>query len=108
MKRIETIKKSSDFQKIINNSKFVKNSYFVIYTFPKPEPNPKFGIAVGKSLGNAVTRNKLKRQIRNIIDNQKSLFPNSHNYIIMIKRNCLNANFSQLEDSFKKLMKEIQ
>ena len=74
MKRTEMVKKSKDFQSIINYKHFYKNKYFAIYA-SKPDNTflkPKFGIAVGKALGDAVNRNLMKRRVRNIIDNNKN------------------------------------
>lgn len=110
MKRTEMVKKSKDFQSIINYKHFYKNKYFVIYT-SKPDNTilkPKFGIAVGKALGDAVNRNLMKRRVRNIIDNNKILFPNNHNYIIMIKRTSKEAKFSELNEALSSLIKEIK
>ena len=103
------VKKSKDFQSIINYKHFYKNKYFVIYA-SKPDNTflkPKFGIAVGKALGDAVNRNLMKRRVRNIIDNNKILFPNNHNYIIMIKREANNASFSDLEKDLINTLRKI-
>jgi len=54
------------------------------------ENNPKFGFAVGKKIGNAVARNKLKRQLRDIVRKNLALFSSNKKYIIMPKR-CSNS-----------------
>ena len=110
MKRTEMVKKSKDFLSIINYKHVYKNKYFVIYA-SKPDNTflkPKFGIAVGKALGDAVNRNLMKRRVRNIIDNNKILFPNNHNYIIMIKRTSKEASFNELNEALSSLIKEIK
>ena len=71
--------------------------YIYIFSKGKEFDKPNFGIAVGKKLGNAVVRNKFKRQFRNIVDKNRFLFKNNNNYIIMIKREANNASFSELE-----------
>lgn len=106
MKKYEIVKEKRVFDKIIKESKYVKNSAFVIY-YEKHEDNfPKFGVAVGKKIGNAVTRNKYKRIIRNLIDKNKFLFKNTFDYIIIIKKSCLNMSYNELDDSLNKLIKE--
>ena len=97
MKRYEMVKSHEDFNEIIKNGKKLKGKYVYIFSKEKDYSKPNFGIAVGKKLGNAVVRNKFKRQFRNIVDKNRFLFKNNNNYIIMVKREANNASFSELE-----------
>ena len=104
MKRYEMVKSHEDFNEIINKGKKVSNKYMIIFNLEKDYFKPNFGIAVGKKLGNAVERNKLKRQFRNIVDNNRFLFKNNHNYIIMIKKEAKSARYQEIENSLKTLL----
>ena len=104
MKREETIKDKKLFNNIIRNGKFKKNEYYVLYNIRKEEPKISFGVAISKKVGNAVTRNKLKRQTRAIIDSHRNLFKNSHNYIIMIRKSCANMKYDVLDQALVKLL----
>lgn len=106
MKRKETIKDKKLFNNIIRNGKFVKNKYYVIYNMIKDESNINYGVAISKKVGNAVTRNKLKRQTRAIIDNHRNLFKNNHNYIIMIRKSCSNTKYKNLEEALIELLEK--
>ena len=106
MKKFEIIKEHYEFDNIINKGKSIGNKIFSIYFLKHDEEYPKFGIAVGKKIGNAVTRNKYKRIIRNIIDNNKLLFKKDYDYIIIIKRKCLDLSFKELNDNLSELVKE--
>lgn len=104
MKKYEIVRTHEDFNEVINHGNKVSNRYFVIFYASKEEWRPHFGIAVGKKLGNAVARNKFKRQVRNMIDNHKLLFKNYHNYIIMIKKDAVGVSFAVLEKYFVNLL----
>ena len=106
MKRIETIKDQKVFNDIIKNGKFVKNNYLVIYNKEKEEETINYGIAISNKVGNAVIRNKLKRQVRFIIDQHRNLFKNKNNYIIMIRKSCQEAKYSDLEDSLVSILEK--
>ena len=106
MKRIETIKDQKLFNNIIRNGKFIKNNFFVIYNIRKEEGQINYGIAVSNKLGKAVVRNKLKRQTRAIIDNHRNLFKNAHNYIIMIRKGSVGAEYRTLERSLVELLEK--
>lgn len=104
MKKKNVVKSKILFNDIIQKGKRNTNKYFVICSVSKNELNNNYGIAVGKKVGNAVTRNKIKRQIRNIIDKNYKLFPNFHNYIIICKKEILNLSFWEMEKELIKLL----
>ena len=108
MKKKEMIKEERDFNAIIKNSPFIKNKAFVIYIRKKKMEVPHFGLAISKKVGNAVCRNKLKRRVRAIIDEAKESFPNSRDYIIMIKRSCADLSFQEMRRNLIELIKEIK
>ncbi|MBL7584986.1 ribonuclease P protein component [Staphylococcus saccharolyticus] len=65
MEKAYRIKKNSDFQTIYKKGKSVANRQFVVYTYNNKENKHfRLGISVSKKLGRAVTRNKIKRAIR--------------------------------------------
>ena len=106
MKRIETIKDQKLFNNIIRNGKFIKNNFFVIYNIRKENDQINYGIAVSNKLGKAVVRNKLKRQTRAIIDNNRNLFKNGHNYIIMIRKGSVGVEYQILERALVELLEK--
>ena len=108
MKKHETIKKHSEFSYLINNSKFIKNDEYIIYYDDNQYNKNRFGIAISKKIGTAVVRNKLKRQTREIINKLKSLFKNNRDYIIMIRKGCLNTSFKDKLKNLETLLKEKQ
>jgi ribonuclease P protein component len=69
MKKKFRITNGIEFQKIINKKKFVANKSFVIYYMERKEEASRVGISVGKKIGNAHVRNKVKRQVRMMFQN---------------------------------------
>ena len=74
MKSYEHVKDKRYFNKIIKEGKTLRNKHFVICYLKSENYNYKIGIAVSTKLGHAFYRNKLKRQIRNIVTDNKFLF----------------------------------
>ena len=107
MKKYEIIKEKKDFDNIIHNANFIKNNYFVIYYIDNDYSRSRFGIAISTKFGKAHIRNYYKRITRNIIDQNKKSFSNNKDYIIMIKRTCLNIKYKELLTSFIELLKEL-
>lgn len=106
MKRIETIKDKKEFNKVIKTGKYLKNDFFVVYYIVNNQNLfNKYGVATSNKLGKANVRNRLKRQVRSLIDNNRNLFKNKGNYIIMVRKSCLNVPYKDLDQALKELLK---
>ena len=67
----------------------------------------KFGITVPTKTGKAVIRNKLKRQVKSIIDNNKNSIKNNYNYVIIIRKNLKDLNYQEKEKNLLELFNRI-
>lgn len=97
MKKINILKSNEDFNRIIEEYKPYKHKDYIIYVEKTNEPTYRFGISVSKKIINAVGRNKIKRQIKNIID--KKTYQNGFNCIIIVRRGILEKSFEQREQN---------
>lgn len=95
MKKINIIRKNFDFSRIIKNNNSFKYKDYIIYKEDNNDNLYRFGISVSKKIGNAVVRNKLKRQIKNIIDAKD--YENSFNCIIILRKGILHKNYFQMQ-----------
>ena len=107
MNKESVVKNNRDFSNIIKNGKYVKNEYLVIYALPNNIDRYRFGISVGKKIGNAVVRNKIKRQLRNIVYKYKKSYLNCNDYIIIVRNSYTSLNFSEIDDCFKNLIDKL-
>ena len=60
------VKENSDFQKIYRCGRSLANKNMVMYYCKAFHPSHKVAFAAGKKLGNAVTRNRVKRLLREV------------------------------------------
>ncbi len=107
MKKKNIIKESREFTQILNNKTSKKNYYYSLFYIPKKLSNNRYGISVPKKTGTAVIRNKLKRQIKSIIDNNEISIQNSYDYVIIIKKSILDLTYQQKEQELISLFKKI-
>ncbi len=109
MKKVEIVKKEQDFNNIILSGKKISNKFWYVFFKENNLIYPRFGIAVGTKIGNAVIRNKYKRRAKNIIDKNKIVFQNGYDYIIMLRKACIGLTYQELEESLlNACKKEIQ
>ena len=105
MKKKNIIRKNLDFDRIIKNNRSYKYKDYIIYLENTENDDYHFGLSVGKKVGNAVTRNKIKRQLKAIIDEKN--YEKGINCIIIVRKGVLEKSFNEKKEdlicAFKKL-----
>lgn len=106
MNKEKILRKSEDFSKIIKQNQSYKSKYFSIY-YQKSDKT-LYGITIPKKVGKAHVRNKLKRQLKNIIlINEKDIQTNI-NYVIIIRELAVNLSYEELQKEFMNLIKKVR
>ena len=107
MKKYRRITDSKEFDQVIQKRRFKASKSFTVYFKEKEKVESRYGIAVSKKLGNAVTRNKTKRQIRNMI---RAIDKDLHKFdcIIMIRRGYFNKTYEENQKDLEKLLKAVK
>ena len=106
MRKLYIVKHQQDFDRIIKLNNSIKSKYFVLYQENNNLKYDCYGISVGKKLGNAVYRNKMKRRLRNIIDEYRKDYNNKKNYIIILRSKGKEASFNELKEDLINLLKK--
>ncbi len=101
MNKEHILKNNYDFQRIIENNKPYRYKDYILY-IEKTGDNYHFGFSVGKKIGHAVVRNKVKRQLRSIVS--KKHYQNGFNCIIIVGSNVLNKTFQEMETDLIKAL----
>lgn len=105
MKKLNIVKKNEDFSRIMKKYRPFKSHSFIVYVEKETNNIYKFGISASKKVGNAVTRNKVKRQVKSILD--KNNYKNNFNCIIIIKKEVLNKTYLELETELNTLINKL-
>lgn len=108
MKKSKRIKSKQEFDKFIKTTKYIKNSFYVLHFSKKKMIVNRFGIAVGTSVGNAVTRNLLKRRTKEIIKESQNLFKKDLDYIIIVRKRCVELSYQEMKESLINLIKMVK
>ena len=106
MKKEQRICKNYEFSSIIQNRNFFKSSSYILYFKDRNLEYARVGISVGKKIGNAVQRNRVRRQVRSMVD---SLFDFSEAYdvILIVRPSYLTRSYQENLDDLKKVKNRV-
>lgn len=84
--RRHRLSRSRDFEAVYRHGRSVSTRFLVLYWFPRDEGgDPRLGLAVPKSAGSAVTRNRIKRQLRDVWRALLDSVPPGHDYVLIAR-----------------------
>lgn len=106
MKHINHLKRNEDFQTVLQKKQSQSSSAFVLYGLASKQPSTRVGISVSKKLGIAVTRNRIKRQVRmmcdDIIDYSRGI-----DWVIIIRKPYLDQDYEVNLRQLKNLITQL-
>lgn len=106
MKKKYRIKKNTEFQRVFQKGNSSANRQFVIYKLKNEDfPYFRIGISVSKKLGKAVTRNKIKRYIREAVREMKEEIDPAYDLIIVARRQVVDMNYHEAKKSLRHALK---
>lgn len=87
MQRRHRLSRSRDFDAVYRRGRSTSTRFLVLYWFEREdEPGEaRLGLAVPKSTGNAVARNKIKRQLREVWRGRLERVPPGRDYVLIVK-----------------------
>lgn len=81
--KTERIRKKREFQAVYQQGVRFYSRNFIIIAYRNPSGARRLGITVGKKVGNAVKRNRIKRFIREFFRLNKQQFSPAQDFVIM-------------------------
>ena len=106
MKKINRLRKNHDFQRVINSKKSIVSKNLVIYFIPNKESGARVGISISKKFTNAVGRNKIRRQVRALLD-EINIYAMTYDIVLIIRRPFMSASYSEKLISLKKQLERM-
>ena len=104
MKVLNRIKKSDEFLLTIKKGKAYRSDAYTIHISNNQLSYTRVGISVSSKLGNAVTRNRIKRQVRSMCDSILNYDNQSLDIVIIVRKPFLDGVFSDNKSQLSDLL----
>ena len=109
--KILALSKNEEFKKLLNKKRLSNKYVTIFFGILENKNNKRLNISfvTKKKIGNAVKRNKIKRRLRNIINDavKKISIKFSYSYLVIAKPTMLNNEYTNIKgtlfQSFEKI-----
>ena len=105
MKYSSSLKLNHIFQRLYH-TKGVADGYLVLYARKNRTESNRVGITVGKKLGKAYVRNRVRRRIREVYRLNEERFLPGWDIVVVARSRAVDAEFSRLTKSYLTLAKK--
>ena len=99
MKFSHSLKLNHIFQRLYRTSGQA-NGYLVLYARKNRTDTNRVGITVGKKLGHAVVRNRVRRRLREVYRLNEDKFQAGWDIVVVARTRAVYAEFNQLVDAY--------
>ena len=100
MKAAVTLKRNHEFQRLYRKGKSAAAPTLALYCRKNRQPETRLGLTVGKKVGGAVTRNRVRRRLREIYRLHQGELRTGYDIVVVARVKAAFANYHQLERHF--------
>ena len=88
VQRRNRLSRSRDFDAVYRQGRSVSTRFLTLWWYERDEAigEPRLGFAVPRAVGNAVVRNRIKRQLREIVRERLEAVPATNDYVLVVRQ----------------------
>lgn len=108
LKESTTVKKNHEFRRMYQKGKSSVNSFLVLYIRPNRLGHNRLGVTVSSKLGKAVTRNRIRRRLREIWRLNDPQLRQGYDMIVVARSRAVRGSYHELERAYRRAAAELK
>jgi ribonuclease P protein component len=105
------LSRSAEFERVYRQGRSKGNRYLVLYAFPREEEEsedgPRLGLSVGRRVGGAVDRTRVKRVLREAFWEEAERLPAGSDYVVVARPESLALTEREGEPGIRAALAEL-
>jgi ribonuclease P protein component len=103
------LSRSADFDRVYREGRSHASRHVVVYAFPRSsgEDEPRLGVSVGRKLGGAVERNRMKRLLREAFWRTAESLPDGYDFVIVARPDAGDLARERGEEGVEQALREV-
>ena len=104
------LSRSAEFERVYRQGRSKGNRYLVLYAFPRAEEDdegPRLGLSVGRRVGGAVERTRVKRVLREAFWEEARRLPARSDYVVVARPESLTLTEREGEPGIRAALSEL-
>ena len=108
------LSRSADFDRVFREGRSFATRHLVLHAFPRTDADsvesdasPRLGVSVGRRVGGAVERNRVKRMLREAFRAVAPSLPSAHDFVIVARAEAGELAQTGGEPAFEQSLREL-
>jgi ribonuclease P protein component len=101
------LRRRGDFKAVFDHGSKFSSKNLVIYSRPSGLSFSRIGLAVSRKVGNAVTRNRIKRRLREAVRKHLKDLSIAYDIVIVARRTAAEAGFADLDRDLSRFFSRL-
>ena len=98
---------SPEFERVYRQGTAYRGRLFSVHAFPNEHGSPRLGLSVSRKVGNAVTRNAVRRRLREVFHSCISEASGDLDLVVSARPAAAEATFEELREEFDKSLGRV-
>lgn len=98
---------SPEFERVYRQGTAYRGKLFSVHAFPNEYGTPRLGLSVSRKVGNAVTRNAVRRRLREVFHSYISEISDNLDLVVSAKPAAGAATFEELREEFGRSLGKV-
>jgi ribonuclease P protein component len=98
---------SPEFERVYRQGAAYRGSLFSVHAFPNEIGTPRLGLSVSRKVGNAVTRNTVRRRLKEVFYSALPEIPDDLDLVVSARPAAAEADFSELDEEFARSLRKL-